>query len=269
MGTRLIERGLVVRNDDPSLWNVTRPETVRECHELDAQAGSDAVYTNTFGAHRARLAQLGREPWYVEIHRQAVLLARQAVGSSRFVIGCLGPRLVLGESPVSISPSVSYGEQAVLLSELGVDGFVLETHRMGSALRATGLLRRRTRLPIFVSSHQWPASTARAADRWARAFARRGADAIGWNCVLELDEVRAAVRSMPIGLSLPFLLKPAGGDPERGATISPAELADLATELLPFGARLFGGCCGTTEAHISALRAALGPSLLESAAGPP
>jgi 5-methyltetrahydrofolate--homocysteine methyltransferase len=262
MGTRLIERGLDLARDDPALWDVTRPEMVRECHILDAQAGSDAVYTNTFGAHRARLAQLGRESWFSQIHRRAVHLAREAVGSNRFVIGCLGPRAVIGASPSSISPIDSYREQAALLSALGVDGFVLETLDARQALRAIAALRGQTLLPIFVSSHRLPASSTPTADRWARAFAIRGADAIGWNCVSDLDQLRAAVGSMPMGLDLPLLVKPAGRDPKTGATMSPTQLADLAATLVPRGARLFGGCCGTTELHVAALRSAFGPSML-------
>src|SRR4051812_16772915 len=91
MGTRLIARGLDLTGDDPTLWNLSHPDEVRELHGRDVAAGSDAVVTNTFGANRNWLARYGRAGDVAAINRRAVGLARETVGPDRFVFGSIGP----------------------------------------------------------------------------------------------------------------------------------------------------------------------------------
>ena len=128
MGTRLIARGLDLSGDDPSLWNLSHPEVVRELHARDVAAGSDAVVTNTFGANRHWLARYGRAGEVAAINRRAVELAREAAGPGRFVLGSIGP--TASEVPGAAR------EQAEALAGSGVDALLFETHTLEQAERA-------------------------------------------------------------------------------------------------------------------------------------
>src|SRR5258706_13233184 len=90
MGTELIARGLRVRHDCPEAWNVERPDDVRAIHAAYAEAGAEAVQTNTFGCTGPRLARFGRETQVAELARAAVRLAREAA-PGLVGIGSLGP----------------------------------------------------------------------------------------------------------------------------------------------------------------------------------
>ena len=87
MGTRLVRRGLDLRSDDPCLWNLTHPADVLDLHERDVSAGSQVLFTNTFGANRFWLENFGRADALEAINRRAVALARRAMGPDGFVVG--------------------------------------------------------------------------------------------------------------------------------------------------------------------------------------
>lgn len=244
-GTRLIALGLDPNRDDPALWNVDRPESVAELHRRDVASGSEAVYANTFGANRVRLARFGREAEVEPINRAAVALARRAVGPDRFVIGDLGPS--------AIEDDRAYREQAEILAEAGVDALVLETHTPASAERGLDLLRTlRSALPILVSLLDRPLPSRET----LRRFEDRGAVALGANCVLGVENARDICRKLRQSTPIPLLIKPSAGLPD-GPFEDPKTFADAVPGWLDAGVRLIGGCCGTTEAHIRAVRLAL------------
>ena len=87
----MVARGLDLRSDDPSLWNLTHPDEVLDLHVRDVSAGSQALFSNTFGANRLWLARYGQAGATEEINRQAVALARKAIGPDGFVVGDIGP----------------------------------------------------------------------------------------------------------------------------------------------------------------------------------
>src|SRR5262249_8351391 len=92
LGTRLIAQGLRIEDDDPCLWNVTRPSAVLAIHRRDIAAGAEALLTNTLGANRHALARLRRRtPDPAVLNRAAVVLARRAAVHGVFVIGSIGP----------------------------------------------------------------------------------------------------------------------------------------------------------------------------------
>ncbi|WP_169977529.1 homocysteine S-methyltransferase family protein [Tautonia rosea] len=237
MGTRLIARGLDLTRDDPSLWNLDRPESVAAIHRLDIEAGADAVTTNTFGANRLWLARYGRAADVVAINRQAATLAREAAGPDRLVLGCLGP---------TAPGSEDEAEQARLLADEGVDALLLETNRttepIGDRLQR---LHKVVGLPMIVTY------ALVADDDPLPAFDfdpdEVGLQAIGWNCIPPDRAVTLPDRlRRPVGL--PLVMRPSGGGWE-------GEIP----RLLDCGVRYFGGCCGTTEADVADLRRALGP----------
>ena len=243
MGTRLVARGVALDRDDPCLWNLTHPAAVGEVHALDLAAGSDAILTNTFGANRCWLARYGLAGETAAINRRAAAIARAAAGPGRFVIGSIGPT-------AAAEPS-AYTEQAEALAGSGVDALIFETHRMDEATIALRSVRPAVALPLVVSLVVWSGPV----DEHVRILEGLGADAIGGNCqsgmagAVETSELLAPFARLPI------LLKPSAGRPGDPLE-SPEEFAAAVPMLLTRGVRLLGGCCGTTEAHVAALRAA-------------
>jgi methionine synthase I (cobalamin-dependent) len=243
MGTRLIDRGLDLAVDDPCLWAVDRPEVVLELHRLDIQAGSDALLTNTFGANRGWLERFGRGGQASEINRQAVRLARSAAGPHCFVCGSIGPT-------ASDRPGNLLAQAEALLNE-GVDALILETHRPDQA-EAALLALRDLGVPIVASLFAWPD----APDEAARRLGDLGAFALGANCLVGTAAAVALARRLRPVFHGPLAFQPSAGLPGQ-PNETPSEFAGTTAELVALGVRLLGGCCGTTEAHVGALRAAL------------
>ncbi len=246
MGTRLISRGLDLSGDDPALWNLSHPGVVRVLHARDVAAGSDAVVTNTFGANRIWLARYGRAEDVAAINRRAVGLAREAAGPGRFVLGSIGPT-------ASEVPDASR-EQAEALADSGVDALLFETHRMEDAERALEQVEGTVSLPLLVCLLDWPPSPAEP----ARRLAGLGAAALGANCQLGMEPALRLAVALHRATDLPLILKPGAGLPGESPA-SPESFARALPELVALGARLIGGCCGTTEAHVAALRSASPP----------
>ena len=240
MGTRLIVRGLDLASDDPCLWVLDRPAEVLQVHRLDIQAGADALLTDTFGANRAWLNRFGRGDQVRAINRQAVELARHAAGAGRFLIGSIGP--TASDRPPDLL------EQAEILLESGVDALLLETHRLDQAEAALRLLRD-CRVPILASLFDWPDPV----DESARRLIDLGPLAIGANCQVGMKPALELARKLRQACNHPLLIKPSAGLPGSPQQ-TPESFGDAVPELLSLGVRLIGGCCGTTEAHVSALR---------------
>ncbi len=242
MGVRLMGRGLDLDRDDPALWNLTHPVAIREVHEADVKAGSDALVTNTFGANATWLARHGRAGDMTGINARAVAIAREAAGPGRYLVGSIGPTAATADA---------YLSQAEALADAGVDALLLETHDPDQALLGLAALRATTPLPMVVGLAILPADLGAAVRRIEDA----GAVAVGVNCMSPEDASRA-ILAMREATRLPLLHKPGAMAPGT-PTVSPADFASAVAGLLRLGVRLLGGCCGATEAHVAALRSAL------------
>ena len=241
MGTRLLERGLVLALDDPTLWNLTRPSQVLAIHRRDVAAGSDAVFTNTFGANRYWLKKFGRETAVESINRRAVQLARSALGADRYVIGDIGPTAGLDPGTAT--------EQAKFLVDAGVDALILETYRYPDVeLVLAGVTESLAApIPVLVSLWEWPESAVIA----ARRLLDLGAAVIGMNCQAGIEAAVAFAERMDRRLACPLLIKPSTRGTDCAADATTA-FAQAVPRLVDYGVRLFGGCCGTSEVHVAA-----------------
>jgi methionine synthase I (cobalamin-dependent) len=257
IGTRLIARGLDLAREDPALWVLDRPADVFDLHALDVAAGSDAVLTNTFGANRRWLDRFGRADDAAAINRHASALARDAAGPDRFVIGSVGP--TSADDPGALI------EQVEALAAGGVNALLFETYRADQAERALKTLgpRRAGAVPWLVSLVDWPqAETA----ELARRLEGLGAWALGVNCVSGMAPALRIASALAGVSRLPLLVKPSVGLPgEPPAT--PESFGAAVPALLACGVRLIGGCCGTTDEHVAALRAACYDATIHSPAG--
>jgi methionine synthase I (cobalamin-dependent) len=241
MGTRLMTLGLSLDGDDPALWNLTRPEVVAAIHRRDRRAGADALTTNTFGANHFWLDRHGRADRCEAINRRAVSLAREAAGTDGFVIGDVGP--------TGLGKPGAIREQVSVLIEAGVDALLFETFQVDQAEEALHEAAGFGGVPILVSLFDWPDAIAEAAGRLIEA----GADVLGMNCRPGMANAVEFAERIRAATDAPLLVKPSAAEPEHPDREA-ASFAAAVARLQALGVRLIGGCCGTTEDHVAALR---------------
>jgi S-methylmethionine-dependent homocysteine/selenocysteine methylase len=273
MGTELQRRGADTRLP---LWSgralVESPELVSAIHKDEVAAGAEILTANTFRTHRRTLAKAGLRSRSRELTLLAVRLAREAAeeaGREVFVAGslspledCYRPDLV----PDKAALESEHRDQAEALAASGVNAILLETHNTVRELVAAARAARATGLP-FVASMVTDGTgrllSGETVGEAAGALLPLGPDAISINCVparhlaADLERLAAAAPGVPLGaygnLGLP--------EDESGWTfsdeLSPQVYAAEARRWLAIGARLVGGCCGTTPAHTAALRYAI------------
>jgi 5-methyltetrahydrofolate--homocysteine methyltransferase len=270
MGTMLFERG-VAPGEPPESVTLSRPEVLEEIARLYLDAGADILETNTFGGSPLKLALHGLERETEALNRGAVEAVRRAVGARAYVAGSCGPSGRLLEPYGDTTPGAmadSFRRQLAALIAAGVDCICVET--MTDLAEATLAVRAAKDLsaatPVLATMTFDPTprgyftimgvSVAAA----AAGLADAGADVIGSNCGNGVEHMVAIAREFRRHTALPLLIQPNAGLPRMvgDSTVydeTPAFMADKARELLSAGVSIIGGCCGTTPAHIAALRA--------------
>jgi homocysteine S-methyltransferase len=277
MGTMLAARGVGFDQCFDAL-NLTNPALVAEVHRLYIEAGADMIQTNTFGANRFKLAAHGYENQINEINRQGVELARRtALATSKDVmiagdIGPLGIRLApFGRVQPEEARHV-FMEQITALAQAGIDLLIIETfsdlYEMREAISAARQVEAQLdlRLPVIASMTFTRDDRTLLGDppsRVAQALAAAGADLIGVNCSGGPAQIWRILRQMrQAAPEARFSAMPNAGWPEQvgGRIMYPANpeyFGEYALAFCEAGARLIGGCCGTTPLHIAAMRQAL------------
>ena len=255
----------------PEEWVFDAPDQVAELHRRFAQSGSDLVLTCTFGASPIRLADGPLAGRARELNARAAELAREAVGEDVLVAGSIGPTGALVEplGPLSRDEASSaFAAQARALADGGVDLLVLETFfALDEALWAAEAVRSVTELPL-VASFSFDQGTRTmmglsAADV-VRAVEPLGLAAVGANCGRSLEDTATVVSEFAqAGTTLPLWVKPNAGVPQvvGDAVVYPEDADSFALQVAGFaeqGARIVGGCCGSTPAHVAALARRLG-----------
>lgn len=264
MGTELYRLGLPIGVCQEQLCEA-RPELVAAVHAAYVAAGAQLLQTNTFGANRMALARYELGHRVREINRAAVQLARREAGDC-FVLGTIGS--AAGARPVSVDAAwiAGYREQAEALLEENPDGLLLETfYDSRELLAVVADLRAITAAPIIAQVSLLEIDVTKDGSRLDDVFDRllaAGADVIGINCGFGPADAVAALERVarPPGVRLSVypnagLLALVDGRYEYSA--SPDYFAGATLQLRALGARLIGGCCGTTPAHIAAMKSAL------------
>ena len=269
-GTNYQEMGLAP-GVAPEEWVLDEPGKVSELHRRFAAAGSELVLTCTFGATSLRLADGPLAGRAREVNVRAAELAREAVGDALLVAGSLGPtgRLVEPYGDLTQAAAMeAYAEQAGALADGGVDLLVLETFfALEEALWAIEGVRSATGLPL-VASFSFDQGTrtmmgVSAADVVA-AVVPLGVAAVGANCGRSLADTDAVFAELlDAAPAVPLWMKPNAGVPHVvGDTVvyeaGPDELAAHLRRYADAGARVVGGCCGSTPEHVAAIARALG-----------
>ena len=274
MGTMLYNKGVFINQCYDEL-NVRAPDLIREIHRAYVKAGAEILETNSFGANRVKLIQHGLETQVHEINRAAATLAREVANEANrpvLVAGAVGPLGVRIEpyGPTSLDEArACFREQLEGLRDGGVDVFLFETfgdlHEIEQAIRAgrevspnTPVIAQMTIGADGLSPYgATPEDIARSLDAW-------GADVIGLNCSVGPQTILEAVEKMVPHTKKKLSAQPNAGMPRDigGRSMymaSPEYMATYARHLVQAGARVVGGCCGTTPEHIKAIAEGVRP----------
>ncbi|MHC4265092.1 MAG: homocysteine S-methyltransferase family protein [Planctomycetota bacterium] len=269
MGTQFMARGVEPGTCNDYL-NIESPDIIADVHNAYLQAGSDAIITNTFGANKFTLARHGLSDKAVEINAAAAKIARKAAGQDKYVLGDIGPTGDFLKPLGSLEPESlkeAFTEQAKALADNEVDAIIIETMTALDELEvAINAAKDVSDLPLFVSlsfdtvkdgfKTMMGVDPATAAGR----VLPLGVDALGFNCGLSTlqeyvqltTEYAGILQDKASLLAEPNAGKPELQDGEAVYKVTPEEFALTAQKIHAAGARIIGGCCGTSPDHIKA-----------------
>lgn len=271
MGTQLMAKGIESGRCNEML-NIESPDIILSIHRSYFEAGSEAVYTNTFGANEITLGRHNLADEVEQINAAAVKIAKQAAGNDRYVIGDIGPSGEFLKPLGMLEPEKLksiYAKQAKVLCEAGVDGFIVETFMaLDEAKVAAEAVKSVCDLPVFATlafdaaGADFKTMMGVSVEKVISEFYAMGVDGLGFNCgtlkmeqYLQLTEKFAKLLA---GKNIALVAKPNGGKPELvdGQAVyklSDKDFGDWMEKIHKAGAVLIGGCCGTTPAHIKAM----------------
>jgi 5-methyltetrahydrofolate--homocysteine methyltransferase len=272
-GTNYFQMGLE-SGDAPEMWNIDHPDRVRSLHRRFIEAGADIVLTNSFGGSRYRLKLHNAQIRVREINIAAAKNARaeaDAVGRPVYVGGSVGPTGEIFQPVGSLSHADgvdAFVEQAAALKEGGVDVLWIETMSSEEELRAAVQGAATAGLPI-VATMSFDTNGRTMMGITPAAFGALAASlgvqpvAIGANCGVGASELVATVLGITAARpDAKVIAKGNCGIPQYvdghiHYTGTPELMADYARLALDAGARIIGGCCGTSPEHLAAMRRSL------------
>ncbi|MDJ0924169.1 MAG: homocysteine S-methyltransferase family protein [Acidimicrobiia bacterium] len=272
MGTLLMERGLEV-GGCPELLNVERPDIVAKIQKEYVTAGADIVLTNTFGGNRIRLGHNQLADRVIELNHAGVEITRGVAAEFDHpvaVAGSIGPTGELFTPYGNLEPEEAltvFEEQAVALEDAGVDAIWIETMSGIEELDAAFTAASSAGLPIATTmsfdTNGWTMMgvAPQVLADWAAAKPRRPA-AVGANCGIgpeEAIEVVGVVNQVipevaavaKANCGLPYF----NDEGDLAYPLEPVDMTEYATAAIASGARIIGACCGSTPAHVAAIRA--------------
>jgi 5-methyltetrahydrofolate--homocysteine methyltransferase len=270
IGTQLEERGSIMGGQS----NLTTPDIVLEILRDYSKSGCHIITANTLTMNRVYIESHNLGIDVREVNLKGVELAKKAAGKNRFVLGDLSStgKLLKPYGPVSESEAFdTFCEQALILKEGGVDGFILETMiDLNEALCALRACAEVSRLPVIASmafsttKNGGRTIMGNSAEECAMALTEAGANAVGANCgnidPFQMSEIISVISD---STTLPVLAMPNAGRPKmiNGRTVfdmPPSEYLKGIKECVKVGAKIIGGCCGTTPEHIGLIVEAFG-----------
>ena len=283
-GTNLQKVGLKA-GMPPEAWVIEQPEKILALEKAFVEAGSDIILTCTFGGTNLRLKDSPYANRVAEVNQHAVEIARQATQARPDVLvaGSMGPvgGLLKPYGPLTLEEvKAAYLEQARALTGAGVDLLVIETQfSLEEAKAALEAARQAGDLPVVVSfSYDRGTRTMMVAQsatmmvaqsatmmgvkpsQVVQTFQPLGVVAIGANCGTTLENMETIVKEYTAAApGLIIWAKPNAGMPILGddgvATynVTPGQMGEYAVRYVQAGARIVGGCCGSTPAHVAAI----------------
>ena len=271
-GTFLQKKGLKP-GECPELWCIDRPDDVFDVAKNYIDAGADMVETDSFGGSSFKLKHYGLADRAAEINEAAVRISRRAAGEDHWVIASIGPtgEMLVTEEVTEEELYDSFKTQAIAFEKGGADAICIETMSdIGEACQAIKAAKENTKLEVictftYEKTAQGDYRTMMGVDPVSgmKAAIEAGADIVGANCgngIERMIDIVSLMRSA--NKEIPILVHANAGLPKNVNGVdtfpeTPEDMAALAPKLAAAGANIIGGCCGTTPAHIKAMREAL------------
>lgn len=251
------------------LWNITNADAVRSIYRSYVDAGSDVIQTNTFTGSRVHLHKYSLDEKVYEINYQGAALARDVAGEDIYVCASIGPTGMLFEPSGELTFDMAYDvykEQVKAVADGGADIINFETFTDLAEMRAALLAAKETvNLPVICSiAFESNGRTLMGSDPVVVAMVLKslGADMVGSNCSFGAEHMLGIAKTMYEAGAGFISMKPNAGLPEVADGCvrykeTPENFALMSKRFIDYGARLIGGCCGTTPEFIKALKECL------------
>ena len=262
MGTMLYEAGVFVNSCFDEL-NISRPEVIKKVHDAYVKAGVDFIETNTFGANEFKLGKFGLADEVERINAAAAQIAKESAGTDVLVAGAIGPLgREIGEysSLTKKETAEAFGRQAKVLAEAGADFILLETFSSTDELLiAIDAVRAVTKLEIAAQITVTENNETVYGEKVEHAIERIAANeavlTVGFNCSVGPAGMLSNLERVAGIVDKPISVQPNAGMPKNVDNrmlymCTPEYMAEYAKRFFELGARMIGGCCGTTPKHI-------------------
>jgi len=265
-GTQMQKRGLD-RRECPDSWNLRHPECVLEVAQQYVTAGSRIILTNTFGGSRLALKKYKLDHQTVDINMAGVEISKKAVGNRAYVFASIGPTglmLVTRETTEAELQNV-FEEQAAAQARAGADGIIVETMIDVTEARIAATAAKQTGLPVIVSmvydsgENKDRTMMGNSPEEVVGELTGVGVDGIGANCGQGIEAFLPICARLRQATDLPLWMKPNAGLPEliddkAVFRTTAQEFVQYIPEMIQAGAGFIGGCCGTDQVFVKAIR---------------
>ncbi|MCA1053669.1 bifunctional homocysteine S-methyltransferase/methylenetetrahydrofolate reductase [Rossellomorea aquimaris] len=242
--------------------NLSHPNEVYKVHKDYIEAGADIIQTNTYGANYEKLSRYGLEDSVKKINTEAARLAKKAAGDTTYVVGTIGGIRAIKQSISIDEIKRSFREQLYCLMLEGVDGILLETYYDFEELTTVlKIAKRETDIPVIaqVSLHETGVlQNGMLLPEALQHLEILGADVVGINCRMGPYHMVSSLEEVPIPKHSYLSVYPNASLPDYQEgrfyySAEPEYFGEISNELREQGARIIGGCCGTTPDHIKAV----------------
>lgn len=270
-GSAIQKRGF--KNDRaPETWTLENPDIMIDIQSTYYNSGSDAVYAPTFGANPVKLKEYKLGDQVADYNHRLVAISKEAAAKVDHPAYVGGDITGVGKFLYPVGDATFqqlydiYREQATALNEAGVDFFAVETMMTVPETRAAILaIKDVCDKPIIVTmTCNEKGKTLMGTDVCAGLviFQSMGVKAYGLNCSVGPDKMLGHIQRMSEFAEVPLIAKPNAGMPELVDGVAvyncpPEEFTAYVDQMIAAGVGIFGGCCGTDETHIAALKAKL------------
>lgn len=265
-GTQMQKRGLN-RGECPDSWNLKHPQRVLEVAQQYVTAGSQIILTNTFGGSRLALKKYNLDHQTVDINMAGVEISKKAAGNRAYVFASIGPTglmLVTRETTEAELQNV-FEEQAAAQARAGADGIIVETMIDVTEARIAATAAKQTGLPVIVSmvydsgENKDRTMMGNSPEEVVEELTGVGVDGIGANCGQGIEAFLPICARLRQATDLPLWMKPNAGLPEliddKAVFCTTAqEFVQYIPEMIQAGAGFIGGCCGTDQVFVKAIR---------------